>query len=111
VPGSVEFKQVLLKRCFFKMVMGAVALSPIIVTLLQHKWGQPGTGLLVWLFLPIGAVLFVLTCVDYAKSKGLHPAMGLLGLGLIFGLMVLSLWPDRYKYDKEAKRELRKGKS
>ena len=66
------------------------------------------TGLLVVLFLPIGAVLFVLACVDYAKSKGLHPAMGLLGLGSIFGLIVLSVWPDRYKFDKEATRELKK---
>lgn len=110
VPGSVEFKQTLLKRCFFKMAMGAVALSPPIMTMLQHKWGQPGTGLLVLIFVPASIVLLVLACVDYAKSKGLHPAMGLLGLGSIFGLIVLSVWPDRYKYDKEAARE-RKRKS
>jgi hypothetical protein len=108
IPGSIEFKQMLLKRCFFKMAMGAVMLSPLLMTQVQHKWAQPGSGLLVILFFPIAVVLFVLACMDYAKSKGLHPAMGLLGLGSILGLMVLSFWPDRYKYDGEARRERRK---
>src|ERR1700683_3791173 len=80
VPGSVEFKQALLKRCFLKMAMGVVMLLPLVMTQFEHKWGQPGTGLLVVLFLPVGTVFFVLACMDYAKSKGLHPAMGLLGL-------------------------------
>jgi hypothetical protein len=108
VPGSIEFKQALLKRCFLKMTMGIVMLSPLVVSQLEHRWGQPGTGLMVELFLPIATVFFVVACVDYAKSKGLPPAMGLLGLGSIFGLMVLSFWPDRYKYDSEAKRERKK---
>lgn len=105
VPGSIEFKQALLKRCFSKMAIGAVLLSPLIMTQVQHKWGQAGSGLLLLLFFPLAAVMFVLACVDYAKSKGLHPAMGLLGLGSIFGLVVLSFWPDRYPYDRVAKRE------
>jgi hypothetical protein len=109
VPGSIEFKQAMLKRCFTKMAMGAVMLSPLIMTQVQHKWGQSGSGLLMVLFFPIATVFFVLACMDYARSKGLHPAMGLLGLGSIFGLMVLSFWPDRYKYDTLAKRERKKG--
>jgi hypothetical protein len=107
-PGSIEFKQALLKRCFYKMAIGAVMLSPLLMTQAQHRWGQPGTGLLLLLFFPIAAVMFVLACMDYAKSKGLHPAMGLLGLVSILGLLVLSFWPDRYKYDSQAKRERRK---
>jgi hypothetical protein len=89
------------------MAVGAVMLSPLIVTQMQHRFGQPGSGLLVLIFYPISAALFVLACADYAKSKGLHPAFGLLGLASIFGLMVLSFWPDRYKYNKEALKERR----
>lgn len=111
MPGSIEFKRALLKRCMLEMAMGAVMLSPVLMNLLRHKWDQTGSGLMVLLFVPLSVVLFVLACIDYARSKGLHPAMGLLGLASIFGLMVLSLWPDRYKYDKEAKRERRKGRA
>lgn len=108
MPGSIEFKQALLKRCFTKMAMGAVMLAPLLVTQGQHRWGLPGTGLLLVLFFPLSVVFFVLACADYAKSKGLHPAMGLLGLGSIFGLVVLAIWPDRYRYDREAQRQRRK---
>lgn len=107
VPGSIEYKQAILKRCFAKMTIGVVLLAPLIMTQAQHGFGRPGSGLLVWLFFPLASVLFVLACVDYAKSKGLHPAMGLLGLGSVFGLIVLSLWPDRYAYDSQAKQELK----
>ena len=107
VPGSIEYRQAILKRCFVKMAIGVVLLSPLILTQAQHRFGQPGSGLLVILFFPLATVLFVLACVDYAKCKGMHPAMGLLGLGSIFGLIVLSLWPDRYAYDSEAKKELK----
>ena len=107
IPGSIELKEKLLKSCFYKMAIGVAMLSPIIMTLAQHRFGQPGTGLLVWIFFPISVVFFVLACVDYAKSKGLHPAMGLLGLGSILGLAVLSFWPDKYKYNKEAAKQRR----
>lgn len=107
VPGSIEYKQAVLKRCFLKMAIGVVLLSPLMLTQAQHKFGQPGSGLLVILFLPLAAILFVFACVDYAKSKGMHPAMGLLGLGSIFGLIILSIWPDRYVYDSKAKQELK----
>jgi len=107
--GSIKLKQALLKACFTKMAIGAVMLTPIVMTQVQHGWGQSGSGLLVLIFYPISVVLFVLACVDYAKSKGLHPAMGLLGLGSIFGLMALSFWPDRYKYNKDALKERRRG--
>jgi len=106
--GSIERKAALLKACFGKMALGAVMISPVVVTLLSHKWGQPGSGLLFFIFFPLSAVLFVLACTDYAKSKGLHPAVGLLGLCSIFGLIILSVWPDRYKYNAEAKRERKK---
>ena len=89
------------------MAIGVVLLSPLMLTQAQHKFGQPGSGLLVILFLPLAAILFVFACVDYAKSKGMHPAMGLLGLGSIFGLIILSIWPDRYVYDSKAKQELK----
>jgi len=105
VPGSIELKQALLKSCFYKMAIGVVMLAPLIMTQAQHRFGQPGSGLLVVLFLPLGVVFFVLACMDYAKSKGLHPAMGILGLGSIFGIIVLSVWPDRYKYNKAAQRD------
>jgi hypothetical protein len=101
----LEYKQTLLKRCFFKMGMGAVMLAPLIMIQVQHQWLRPGSGLMMLLFFPIATVFFVLACADYAKCKGLHPAMGLLGLGSIFGLIVLSVWPDRYPYDSKAKKE------
>ena len=90
------------------MAVGAVMISPVLVTLLSHKWGEPGSGLLFFIFFPISAVLFIWACMDYARSKGLHPAMGFLGLSSIFGLIILSFWPDRYKYNAEAKRERKK---
>lgn len=107
VQGSIEYKQAVLKRCFVKMAIGVVLLSPLMLTQAQHKLGQAGSGLLVILFFPLASILFVFACVDYAKSKGMHPAMGLLGLASIFGLIILSLWPDRYVYDSQAKRELK----
>jgi hypothetical protein len=111
VPGSIEYKQAILKRCFVKMAIGVVLLSPLMVTQAQHRFGQSGSGLLVILFFPLATVLFVLACSDYARSKGLHPAMGFLGLGSIFGLMVLSFWPDKYAYDSQAKKELKTERS
>jgi hypothetical protein len=84
------------------MAIGAAMLTPLIVTQAQHRFGQPGSGLLVLIFYPISAVFFVFACIDYAKSKGLRPAMGVLGLAGIFGLIVLSIWPDRYQYNKDA---------
>ncbi len=108
MKGSIEHKAALIKACFAKMAVGAVIMSPVIVTLVRHKWGQPGSGLLFFIFVPFSLVFFTLGCMDYAKSKGLHPAMGLLGLGSIVGLMILSFWPDRYKYNPAAKRELKK---
>lgn len=107
VPGSIEYKQAVLKRCFLKMAIGVVLLSPLMLTQAQHKFSQAGSGLLVLLFFPLASILFVFACVDYAKSKGMHPAMGLLGLASIFGLIILSIWPDRYVYDSQAKRELK----
>ena len=83
-------------------------LSPLLVTQSQHRWNLPGTGFLMLLFFPLSMVCFVLACVDYAKSKGLPPAMGLLGIASIFGLVILAVWPDRYKFDREAQREKRK---
>jgi|GEM_PF-1848288 len=106
--GSIELKAAFLKSCYTKMGIGIVMMAPIIMTQLQHKWGQSGSGLIVLLFMPLGALMFVFACVDYAKSKGLPPLMGLLGLASIFGLIALSIWPDRYRYNKEAERELRK---
>lgn len=111
IQGSIEFKQAIIKRCFIKMAVGMVLLSPLLVTQAQHRFGQPGSGLLVLLFFPLATALFVFACMDYARSKGMHPAMGFLGLGSIFGLMVLSFWPDRYVYDPEAKKELKAGGS
>ena len=107
VPGSIEYKQAVLKRCFVKMAIGVVLLSPLMLTQAQHRFGQAGSGLLVILFFPLATIMFVFACVDYAKSKGMHPAMGLLGLGSIFGLIILSIWPDRYVYDSRAKQELK----
>jgi hypothetical protein len=107
VPGSIEYKQAILKRCFVKMAIGVVLVGPLFLMQAQHRIGMPGSGLLVILFFLPALVMFVFACVDYAKSKGMHPAMGLLGLGSIVGLIILSLWPDRYAYDSLAKQELK----
>ena len=94
-----------------KMSIGAVMLLPILMTQAQHRFGQAGSGLLVLLFFPLATVFFVLACMDYARSKGLPPAMGFLGIASIFGLAILSFWPDKYPYSKEALKQRKAGRS
>jgi uncharacterized membrane protein YhaH (DUF805 family) len=106
--GSIEYKNALIKSCFGKMCIGVVLLMPPIMVMVRHEIHKPGSGLIMWLFLIPSAVVFVFALADYARSKGLHPAMGLLGLGSIFGLIILSIWPDKYPYNKEAQKLRRK---
>ena len=55
---------------------------------------DPLVGLL---FLFVGLGFFIWGCMSYSKGKGYHPAWGLLGLLSIVGLIVLVLFPDKYK--------------
>ncbi|HWE96803.1 MAG TPA: hypothetical protein VG269_22775 [Tepidisphaeraceae bacterium] len=45
----------------------------------------------------VGAIFFIYGCCMYAKGKGYHPAMGLLGLLFLIGLIVLVVLPDKTK--------------
>lgn len=106
VLGSLEFKELLIKRCFAKMAIGALIFAPIYVfktSILQSQQGS-GVGLAALVLMLVAAVFFVLASSDYARSKGLHPAFGLLGIFNIFGLIALAVWPDKYPYSKEAQK-------
>jgi hypothetical protein len=54
-------------------------------------------GLMGWLVTLAGLGLFLWGCFSYAKGKGYHPALGLLGLLSCIGLLVLVVLPDKYK--------------
>jgi hypothetical protein len=47
----------------------------------------------------LGAGLLVAGLCYYAKSKGYHPALGLLGLLSLFGLIALAVLPDKLSAD------------
>jgi uncharacterized membrane protein len=53
--------------------------------------------LIGFFLLLIGLGFFIWGCMSYSKGKGHHPAWGLLGLLSIIGLIVLVLFPDKYK--------------
>jgi hypothetical protein len=53
--------------------------------------------LIGWLIAATGGVLFIVGCCFYAKAKGYHGAVGLLGLLSCIGLIVLILLPDKFK--------------
>lgn len=58
-----------------------------------------GLGVLLGL---VGIGLFIWGCMSYIKGKGHNAAWGLLGIFWFFGLLVLMLFPDRHKEEKNA---------
>lgn len=50
-----------------------------------------------WIVFLAGLSLFVYGCTIYSKAKGHHPALGLLGILNLIGLIVLALLPDKHK--------------
>ena len=48
-----------------------------------------------------GTVVFIWGCISYARGKGYHPALGLLGLMYLLGLLILVLLRDKHKQEKK----------
>ena len=55
---------------------------------------QPVIG---WILILIGSGVFSWGCSIYARGKGHHPALGLLGLLSLIRFIVLAFLPDHYK--------------
>lgn len=53
--------------------------------------------LIGWMIAAVGGVLFIMGCCFYAKAKGYHGAVGLIGLLSCVGLIVLVVLPDKHK--------------
>lgn len=72
----------------------------VLVGLAMHVIGsflirQEGIAFVGGLFLVIGSISFLWGCCCYAKGKGYHALVGLLGLFWLLGLIVLVVLPDR----------------
>jgi hypothetical protein len=60
--------------------------------------GGPPGGAGLWLVVSVlGTILLIYGLCLYAKSKGYHPAFGLLGLLSILGIIILAVLPDKLK--------------
>jgi hypothetical protein len=54
-------------------------------------------SLLGWFVFGAGFILFIWGCGQYAKGKGYSAYFGALGLLSIVGLVVLVVFPDKFK--------------
>jgi len=83
-------------KTLFGIVPGcAMQLASIFI----YVYVLPPSTLQCSLILLAGTVLFVWGCYHYAKIIGHHGAWGLLGIGSLFGALVLATFPDLTEID------------
>lgn len=78
----------------------ALTITSYLLNIKIEKLGEGTDTTLLTLFgiiSAIGSLIgMVYGCIHYAKGKGYHPALGLLGVLNFFGLVILALLRDKH---------------
>lgn len=100
VPGTLEHKKELQKSSNIKIVIGLVGMIASRVLLVAAEQA-PAIAMLAVVIGVLSLIPWFWGLADYAKSKGYSPAMAVLGICSLIGLLVLVAMPNKYVINQE----------